>query len=106
MSEKSILDENYYIVHGWMINRLNLKGMLLTVYAIIYGFSKEDDKEFTGSLNYLSRFCGGVSKPTVIKALKELTHRGLIIRREKIIDSITFVSYRVNLQMVKNFIEE
>ena len=104
MAEKSrINDNNYYVINGWMINRLRLKGVSLSAYAIIYGFSQDGENEFTGSLQYLCDFCGGVSKPTVIKALKELTEKGYIIRREEIINNIMFTRYRINPEVVSNF---
>lgn len=96
-----INDNNYYQISGWMINRLKLKGVALSAYAIIYGFSQDDENEFTGSLQYLCDFCGGISKPTIIKALKELTEKEYIIRREEIINGVTFVRYKINLEVVK-----
>lgn len=103
MADSKIKDENYYQISGFMINRLGLKGVPLNVYAIIYGFSQDGESEFTGSLQYLCDFCGGVSKPTIIKALKDLTEAGYILRREERINSITFPRYRVNLPLLKNF---
>lgn len=102
MKISRILDNNYYQISGWMINRLHLKGVSLSAYAIIYGFTQDGENEFTGSLQYLCDFCGGVSKPTIIKALKELTEKGYIIRREEIINKVMFTRYKVNLQVVKN----
>ena len=103
MSESTIKDENFYQIAGFMINRLGLKGVSLNVYAIIYGFSQDGASEFTGNLQYLCDFCGGVSKPTIIKALKDLTEAGFIIRREEHINSICFPRYKVNLPLLKNF---
>jgi hypothetical protein len=103
MSESTIKDENYYQISGFMVNRLGLKGVPLNVYAIIYGFSQDGESEFAGSLQYLCDFCGGVSKPTIIKALKELTEAGFIIRREDRINSICFPRYKANLPLLKNF---
>lgn len=102
MIELKIKDNNYYQISGWMITRLKLKGVALSAYAIIYGFTQDGENEFTGSLQYLCDFCGGVSKPTIIKALKELKDKNYIIRREEVINSVTFVRYKVNLQVVKN----
>lgn len=96
-----INDENYYQIQGFMINRLGLKGVPLNVYAIIYGFSQDGESEYTGSLQYLCDFCGGVSKPTVINALKTLTETGYIIRREEYINSILLPRYRANLPLLK-----
>ena len=101
MGESRIRDENYYQIQGFMINRLGLKGVPLSVYAIIYGFSQDGETEFTGSLQYLCDFCGGVSKPTVIKALKELTEAAYIIRREEIINNVQFNRYKANLPLLK-----
>lgn len=99
-----INDNNYYVINGWMINRLRLKGVTLSAYAIIYGFSQDGENEFTGSLQYLCDFCGGVSKPTIIKALKELTEKGFIIRREERINNILFTRYRINPNAVTDFL--
>ena len=103
MAESKLLDNNYYQIQGWMINRLELKGVPLSVYAIIYGFSQDGENEYTGSLQYLCDFCGGVSKPTIIKALKELVSKSYILRREEIINGVLFARYKVNLLLVKNF---
>ena len=102
MAESRIKDENYYQIQGFMINRLGLKGVSLSVYAIIYGFTQDGENEFTGSLQYLCDFCGGVSKPTIIKALKELVESGYLLRREEIINGVQFNRYRTNLPLLKN----
>ena len=96
-------DENYYQISGWMINKLKLKGIELNVYAIIYGFSQDGESEFKGSLKYLTEFTGGTSKPTLIKALKDLTEKRFIIRREEIINKVKFNRYRANLPLLKEF---
>lgn len=102
MAESRIKDENYYQIQGFMINRLGLKGISLSVYAIIYGFTQDGETEFKGSLQYLCDFCGGVSKPTIIKALKELVESGYLLRREEIINGVQFNRYKVNLPLLKN----
>lgn len=103
MAESRIKDENYYQIQGWMINRLGLKGIPLSVYAIIYGFSQDGENEYTGSLQYLCDFCGGVSKPTIISALKMLVEAKYIFKREEIINNVQFNRYKVNLPLLKKF---
>lgn len=103
MAESRVKDENYYQIQGWMINRLGLKGITLSVYAIIYGFSQDGENEFTGSLQYLCDFTGGTSKPTIIKALKELVENDLLLRREEVINGVQFNRYKANLPLLKNF---
>ena len=102
MAESRIKNENYYQIQGWMINILGLKGVPLNVYAIIYGFSQDGESEYTGSLQYLCDFCGGVSKPTIINALKTLVEKDYIIRREEIVNGVQFNRYKVNLPLLKN----
>ena len=101
MAESKIKDENYFQVSGWMLNRLRLKGILLEVYAIIYGFSQDGQNSFTGSLQYLSDFTN-TTKPTVIKALKELVERGYVLKFERRENGVKFNSYKADLQVVKN----
>lgn len=103
MAESRVKDENYFQVSGFMVNRLRLKGVALNVYAIIYGFSQDGETEFTGSLQYLCDFCGGVSKPTIISALKELVKNDYILKREEIINGVQFNRYKANLPLLKKF---
>lgn len=95
-----IKDENYYVIHGWMLNQLNLKGVQLQIYAIVYGFSQCQDVEFSGSLSYLCDFTGA-SKPTVIKAINDLQEKGLIVKREEKINGVQFNRYAAILPPVK-----
>lgn len=95
-------DENYYQVSGWMINRLELKGVELQVFAIIYGFSQDGESKFTGSINYLCDWTG-VSRPTIIKALKDLTDKEFLIKETEVITGVTFNHYRINFPYVTNF---
>lgn len=95
-----VKDGNYYQICGWMLNRLELKGVALQIYAIIYGFSQDGESEFTGSLQYLVDFTN-TSKNTVIKALKELVDDGYIIKTEKRINGVQFNSYKVSAQVVQ-----
>lgn len=97
-----IKDENYYQISGWMLNRLGLKGVELQVFAIIYGFSQDGESKFTGSINYLCDWTG-VSRPTIIKALKELTDKEFLIKETEVVTGVTFNHYRANIPYVTNF---
>lgn len=93
-NKPQIKDENYYTIHGWMINRLGLKGIQLSLYAIIYGFSQDGENEYRGRTQYLCDFTGGTSKPTVLKALQELVDKGYLKKRDEVINGVRFVRYR------------
>lgn len=93
-NKTQIKDENYYTIHGWMINRLGLKGIQLSLYAIIYGFSQDGENEYRGRTQYLCDFTGGTSKPTVLKALQELVDKGYLQKRDEVINGVRFVRYK------------
>ena len=97
-----ILDDNYFQVTGWMLNRLKLKGIALNVYAIIYGFSQDGESSFNGSRQYLCDFTGA-TKPTIDKALSELREMNLIIKTSKRINDVIHNEYRANLEALKGF---
>lgn len=101
MAESKVKDDNFFLVSGWMLNRLNLKGITLQVFSIIYGFSQDGESYFTGSLQYLSDFTNA-SRPTIIKALKELVDKGFILKYENEMNGVKFNKYKANLLVVKN----
>ena len=94
-----IKDDNYFQISGWMINRLNLKGAMLLVYAIIYGFSQDGECEFKGSRQYLCDFIG-VTKPTIDKALDDLCKKNLIVKISEIYNNVVFNKYKINRGML------
>lgn len=93
-NKNQVKDENYYTIHGWMINRLGLKGIQLSLYAIIYGFSQDGENEYRGRTQYLCDFTGGTSKPTVLKALQDLVDKGYLKKRDEVINGVRFVRYK------------
>lgn len=98
----NINDENYFIVSGFMVNRLHLKGTTLNVFAIIYGFTQDGESEFKGSRQYLCDFTGA-TKPTIDKALQDLCDQEFIIKITTVINGVTFNKYKANLSVIKNF---
>lgn len=99
MSTSKISDENFFTVHGWMLNRLSLKGSDLQVYAIIYGFSQDGQSEFSGSLKYLQDFTG-LSRQTVINSLNSLTANKLITKISNEVNGVQLPRYKVNLEAI------
>ena len=41
-----------FIIHDWFINKLNLTGHELILYALIYSFSKDGNSKYYGSITY------------------------------------------------------
>ena len=100
-----IADDNYFVVNGWMINKLNLSGTELMTFAIIYGFCQHDNMqgEFRGSLQYLADFTGS-TKATIIKVLKSLGQKGYINKSEYYQNNVKFCTYKINTTVVNNYI--
>lgn len=78
---KYIKPNSYYTIQYWMISNLELKGLELNVYAIIYGFSRDHSGSFTGSRGYLASFTNS-TKAGIDKALKSLLKKGLLEKKE------------------------
>lgn len=96
-----IKDNNYYQISGWMLNDLKLKGVALSVYAIIYGFTQDGESEFSGSRQYLADFTG-TTRPTIDKALKELVDKGYIFKETVTVNNVNFNKYRVKLPIIQD----
>ena len=86
-------DNNYIVIQGWMINRLNLSGNRLLLYAIVYGFSQNGESSFTGSINYIANLLS-CSRPTVIKTMSELIDLGLVKKHTENENGVSFNSYK------------
>ena len=88
-----INDKNYFLVSGWMINRLHLRGNELCVYAIIYGFTQDGESWFEGSRQYLAEFTGA-SKSAIDNVLVRLVEKGLVEKKEVFVNRVKFNHYR------------
>lgn len=97
-----IKDENYFVVHGWMLNRLGLKGTDLQVYAIIYGFSQTEKQNYTGSAIYLSEWTGSTVR-TIRNSISSLCGKGLLKIIKKDATHSEYHAIVPDFNMVKNF---
>jgi len=93
-------DNNYIVVQGWMVNRLNLSGNELMAYAIIYGFSQDEKSGYEGGGKYLSVSCG-CSRRTLTDVLEKLLEKKYITKEyfTKNINGkgeVTFCRYKTN----------
>lgn len=68
--KKQCVNNYYFVVQGWMVEELRLRGCELSLFAIIYGFS-QGLNSCDVSLNYLSALTG-FDKTWVVKCLHSL----------------------------------
>lgn len=90
--KSKVKSENYIHIPGWAVCELGLKGNELLIYAIIFGFSQEENQTFRGSLRYLMDWTNS-SKVTVIKILKSLLEKDLIGKIERFENGVKFCDY-------------
>ena len=72
----------YVVIQSWMITELNLANNDLLVYAIIYGFSQDNESYYEGNIQYLADWCNS-TKRGIYKNLQNLIDLGLIEKIEK-----------------------
>ena len=98
-----VREDNYFAVQGWMVTELKLKGNALMLYAIIYGFSQTTNTAFTGSVDYLCEWLGGVSRPTVINTLDNLVKQNATrVLSLSVIDGTLKISVKKNRYGINN----
>lgn len=81
MTSKEKTNE-YYKIYDFMIQQLNLKGVELLVYALLYSFTTTGEGKFTGSIKYLAERTN-CTKRSIITCMSSLLKRNLIQRSEE-----------------------
>ena len=85
--------DNYVHIEGWMRTDFNLKGNELLTYAVVYGFTQDGLHWFSGSRQYIADWAG-CSKATISRALASLTEAGLLVKRTRNENGMTFNDFR------------
>lgn len=85
-------NNSYINIQSFMVKELKLKGNELLVYAIIFGFSQDEETRFSGSLSYLADWTNS-TKQGVLKNLKSLIDKGFIKKYEYTKNNVKFVEY-------------
>ena len=89
MAENKVKDGNYIMIQSFMVKDLKLKGNELLVYAIIYGFSQEENCGFSGSLQYLADWTNS-TKQGIMKCLKSLEEKDLIVKQSLMVNKVVY----------------
>ena len=89
---------NYITILAWM-GKMGLSLVEKTVYAVIYGFSQDDESDFHGSRQYLAEWCESSTK-TIDRALARLCELGYIHKREVLVSGVKFCRYSVDVPTV------
>ena len=86
-------NEQYITTMGWMYS-LGIDNLTeLQAYAIIYGFSQDEQSYFTGSISYMQELLM-CSRPTAINIMKRLEQKGLIVKEQYEISRVKHNKYK------------
>lgn len=96
-----IRPDNFIVIQGWMITDLNLKGLDLLIFAIIYSFSQGDDNYFTGTIGFLQEWTNA-SNFGVRKSLNKLVDDGFILKFVDDSSKVRKVSYCYNYRKIRH----
>lgn len=99
MNQKKKFSDTYIVLQGWMLELDLPSAREERAFALIYGFCQDGESEFTGSINYLSKWLR-CSRPTTIKTMDNLVKEGLLVKRQDNINNVVFNRYKVNFEEV------
>ncbi len=98
MAEKEVLIERqncYFTIHTWFMTELGLRGAERDIFAIIYGYSRDNVNRFIGSQDYIGWYAG-VKRETANVAIKKLLNKKYI--KQEIIEAE--MRYYVNFEEI------
>lgn len=90
-----------FILHGWMVNELKLKGGELFTFAVVNQFSQSEAGIYKGGVPYLCQWTGW-SANTVRKYLRNLEQAGLIKSERGNINGVPFCYYKTAKDTLQN----
>ena len=90
-----IKPSNYVTILAPMVTELHLEQNELLVFALIHGFSQNEQMKYTGNIQYISDWTSK-DKSTVIRVLKSLVKKGYLSKEEKMYNNIKFCTYSSN----------
>lgn len=107
MNENKLVDDkDFFVIHGWMVNKLDLRGCEKDVFAVVFGYCKSKETEnsfFYGTLRYLQEFTG-YGRSTVIDALKSLCGKEFLIKHSEYKNNVLFNKYSLNRKVIDMYL--
>lgn len=101
---KKVSNKNYITIADWMLD-FHLNPRELLCYAIIYGFSQDQENKYYGSLSYLASFLGlGDHAENALRYLKSLEKKNLVIKEKvKLEAKQVRCNYSINVEELPKF---
>lgn len=95
--------DDFYIVNSWMIEDLELSGVELQCFAIIWSLSRGEKQMYIGGNSLLIKMTKR-TEPTVISALKKLCKKGFIKKVSVIVNNVERNYYKAISQGTKEIL--
>lgn len=92
-------NNQFYVIQGWMVNELKLKGNELICYAVIYGCCQDQQSVFKGTASYIAE-CVGCTRECATRILKNLTDNNFIIKINQ--ENTNIPAYSINWNKIQN----
>lgn len=86
-------NNRFIVVMGWMMSTLGLNGNDLLAYAMIYGYSQDNQGAYFGSLSHTAEALN-ISRRAAKDVLDRLVDRGVITRQHVVMDGVTRCMYK------------
>jgi len=99
-----IKNENYLTIQGWMYNLGLSSTTEIMAYALVYGFSQDENSQFSGSIAYIQSWLQ-CSKSTAINTMKKLQDKGLIIKHQEQRNGVVFNNYIAVLPQIRQGVQ-
>ena len=96
-----INDEDFILIPGFTFTRLGLTGNEQLLYSLIWGFTKDKEHEFRGSISYMMEWLG-CSRQTVFNTLNSLVSKKLLMKKERYENNVKFVSYKAVIPSISD----
>lgn len=91
-----IKENDYITILAPMVTRLKLSGNNLLIFALIHGFTKDEERFFNGSISYISQWLN-ISKNSVVDTLKVLVSANYLTKKEEYKNGVKFCHYKSNM---------
>ena len=78
LEPKYRIEDEWFMVYGWMASQLKLSGNELLIYAIIYSFNMRD-RLLCASQDWIAAKCG-CSRKAVNEGIDRLVKKGLVLK--------------------------
>ena len=92
---------SYLTIQDWMITDLHLKGNELLAYALIYGFSQDEQSCFYGSYQYVMKWLS-IDRRSAMRILQKLEEKGLLRKWQEPVNGVMTNRYAVVTEPVEN----